>query len=60
MTGASSGEEITGQDRPSPQLAKRMVERATQVKLTDLGYELHQEPSGAVGNTRDRSTPKSC
>jgi hypothetical protein len=40
-------------------LTKRLVERAMSAELTDhLGYELHQEPPGGSGNTRNGSTAK--
>ena len=43
----------------SRELTGRLVERALQAELTEhLGYELHQEPPGGVGNTRNGSTPK--
>jgi putative transposase len=59
MVGAKSGEEITGQGGLLSQLTKRLVERAMEVELTDhLGYELHTEPPGGAGNTRNGSTPK--
>ncbi len=41
------------------QLTKRLVERALEVELTDyLGFELHQQPPGGTGNTRNGGTPK--
>ena len=43
----------------SPQLTKRLVERAMEVELTEhLGYEPHSEPPGGAGNTRNGTTPK--
>jgi putative transposase len=58
MSGASTPQEITGQGGLLAQLTKRMVERAMEVELSDhLGYELHAEPPGGAGNTRNGSTP---
>jgi putative transposase len=59
MSGASTPQEITGQGGLLAQLTKRMVERAMEVELSDhLRYELHAEPPGGAGNTRNGSTPK--
>jgi putative transposase len=59
LAGARSEEEIVGPGGLLAQLTKRLVERAMEVELTDhLGYELHQEPPGGTGNTRNGSTPK--
>ena len=59
LAGAGTEEEITGPGGLLSQLTKRLVERALEVELTDhLGYELHQEPLGGAGNTRNGSTPK--
>ena len=59
LAGAKTEEEIVGPGGLLSQLTKRLVERAMEVELSDhLGYEPHQEPPGATGNTRDGSTPK--
>jgi putative transposase len=59
LAGARTEEEITGPGGLLSQLTRRLVERALEVELTDhLGYELHQEPPGGVGNTRNGSTAK--
>jgi putative transposase len=59
LAGASSEEEIVGPGGLLSQLTKRLVERAMEVELTDhLGYELHREPPGGTGNTRNGSTRK--
>ncbi len=59
LAGARTEEEIAGQGGLLSQLTKRLVERAMEVELTDhLGYELHQEPPGGAGNTRNGSTSK--
>src|SRR5580693_7360896 len=59
LAGARTEEEIAGPGGLLSQLTKRLVERAMEVELTDhLGYEIHQEPPGGVGNTRNGSTPK--
>jgi putative transposase len=59
LAGARTQEEIAGPGGLLGQLTKRLVERAMEVELTDhLGYELHQEPAGGAGNTRNGSTPK--
>jgi putative transposase len=59
LAGAKTEEEIVGPGGLLAQLTKRLVERATEVELTDhLGYERHQEPPGGTGNVRNGSTPK--
>ena len=60
LVGAKTEEEIVGPGGLLSQLTKRLVERALEVELTDhLGYELHREPPGGAGNTRNgRSEPK--
>jgi putative transposase len=59
LAGASTEQEIAGQGGLLGQLTKRLVERAMEVELTDhLGYELHSEPPGGTGNTRNGSTSK--
>jgi putative transposase len=59
LAGAGTEGEIVGPGGLLSQLTKRLVERATEVELTDhLGYEPHQEPPGGAGNTRNGSTPK--
>jgi putative transposase len=59
LGGAKTEEEIVGPGGLLSKLAKRLVERALEVELTDhLGYEPHREPPGGVGNTRNGSTPK--
>src|SRR5260221_10631912 len=59
LAGAKTEAEIVGPGGLLGQLTKRLVERAMEVELTDhLGYELHQEPPGGAGNTRNGSTPK--
>src|SRR5436305_7092518 len=59
LAGAKTEDEIVGPGGLLSQLTKRLVERAMEVELTDhLGYELHQEPLGGAGNTRNGSTPK--
>src|SRR6476646_3111911 len=53
LAGARTEEEIVGPGGLLSQLTKRLVERATEVELTDhLGYEPHHEPPGGTGNTR--------
>src|ERR1700752_800331 len=53
LAGARTEQEIAGPGGLLGQLTKRLVERAMEVELTDhLGYELHQEPPGGLGNTR--------
>jgi putative transposase len=59
LAGARTEEEIVGPGGVLAQLTKRLVERALSAELTEhLGYELHQEPPGGTGNTRNGSTPK--
>lgn len=59
LSGARSEEEIVGPGGLLAELTRRLVERALAGELTDhLGYELHQEPPGGAGNTRNGSTPK--
>ena len=59
LAGARTEEEIVGPGGVLAQLTKRLVERAMSAELTEhLGYELHQEPPGGVGNTRNGSTGK--
>jgi putative transposase len=59
LAGARTEEEIVGPGGVLAKLTSRLVERALQAELTEhLGYELHQEPPGGVGNTRNGSTPK--
>ena len=59
LAGASTEEEIAGPGGVLAQLTKRLVERAMEVELTDhLGYELHAEPPGGAGNTRNGTSPK--
>jgi putative transposase len=59
LAGAKTEQEIVGPGGLLGQLTKRLVERAMEVELTDhLGYEVHQEPPGGVGNTRNGTTPK--
>jgi len=59
LAGARTEEEIVGPGGVLARLTKRLVERALQAELTEhLGYELHQEPPGGVGNTRNGSTAK--
>src|SRR5580704_2465163 len=59
LAGASSEEEIVGPGGLLSQLTQRLVERALEVEITDhLGYELHREPPGGTGNTRNGSTRK--
>src|SRR6516164_9988650 len=59
LAGARTEEEIVGPGGVLAQLTKRLVERALRAELTEhLGYELHQEPPGGVGNTRNGSTAK--
>src|SRR5919201_1763875 len=59
LAGARTEEEIVGPGGVVAQLTKRLVERAMSAELTEhLGYELHQEPPGGVGNTRNGSTAK--
>ena len=59
LAGARTEEEIVGPGGVLARLTKRLVERALQAELTEhLGYELHQEPAGGVGNTRNGSTAK--
>jgi putative transposase len=59
LAGARSEEEIVGPGGVLAQLTKRLVERALSAELSEhLGYELHQEPPGGTGNTRNGSTPK--
>jgi putative transposase len=60
LAGASTEDEIAGPGGLLAELTKRLVERAMEVELTDhVGYELHQEPPGGAGNTRNGATPKS-
>src|SRR5437588_7312339 len=59
LAGARSEEEIVGPGGVLARLTKRLVERVMSAELSEhLGYELHQEPPGGVGNTRNGSTPK--
>jgi putative transposase len=59
LAGARTEEEIVGPGGVLAQLTKRLVERAMSAELTEhLGYELHQEPPGGTGNTRNGSTAK--
>jgi hypothetical protein len=59
LAGARTEEEIVGPGGVLAQLTKRLVERAMSAELTEhLGYELHQEPPGGAGNTRNGSTAK--
>ena len=59
LAGARSEEEIVGPGGVLAQLTKRLVERAMAAELTEhLGYELHQEPPGGTGNTRNGSMAK--
>ena len=59
LAGARTEEELVGPGGVLAQLTKRLVERAMQAELTEhLGYELHQEPPGGTGNTRNGSTGK--
>ncbi len=59
LAGARSEEEIVGSGGVLAQLTKRLVERAMAAELTEhLGYELHQEPPGGTGNTRNGSMAK--
>jgi putative transposase len=59
LAGASTEQEIAGPGGLLAELTKRLVERAMEVELTDhVGYELHQEPPGGAGNTRNGTTPK--
>jgi putative transposase len=59
LAGARTEEEIVGPGGVLAQVTKRLVERALRAELTEhLGYELHQEPPGGVGNTRNGSTAK--
>ena len=59
LAGARTEEELVGPGGVLARLTKRLVERAMQAELTEhLGYELHQEPPGGTGNTRNGSTPK--
>jgi putative transposase len=59
LGGARTEEEIVGPGGVLAQLTKRLVERAMSAELSEhLGYELHQEPPGGTGNTRNGSTPK--
>src|SRR6202163_810792 len=59
LAGARTEEEIAGPGGLLGQLTKRLVERAMEVELTDhLGYELHQEPAGGTGNTRNGAMSK--
>jgi putative transposase len=59
LAGVRTEQEIAGPGGLLGELTKRLVERAMEVELTDhLGYELHQEPPGGTGNTRNGSTPK--
>src|SRR5690349_16646376 len=47
LAGARTDEEISGPGGLLSQLARRLVERALEVELTDhLGYGPHQEPPG--------------
>ena len=58
LAGASTEEEIAGPGGLLAELTKRLVERAMEVELTDhVGYELHQEPPGGSGNTRNGTSP---
>src|SRR5512133_4173713 len=57
LAGARTEEEIVGPGGVLAQLTKRLVERALSAELTEhLGYELHQEPPGGTGNTRNGGT----
>src|SRR5881392_981341 len=59
LAGAKTEEEIVGPGGLLADLTRRLVERAMEVELSDhLGYEPHQEPPGATGNTRDGLIPK--
>ena len=59
LAGARTEEELVGPGGLLAQLTRRLVERAMEVELTDhLGYELHQEPPGGTGNTRNGATAK--
>src|SRR6476620_1833268 len=59
LAGARTEEEIVGPGGVLAQLTKRLVERAMSAELTEhLGYELHQEPPGGSGNTRNGGTEK--
>jgi transposase-like protein len=59
LAGTRTEEEIVGPGGLLAGLAKRLVERALEVELTDhLGYEHGQAPPGGAGNTRNGTTPK--
>src|SRR3954453_1896116 len=59
LAGASTEEEIAGPGGLLAELAKRLVERALEVELTEhVGYEPHCEPPGGAQNTRNGTTPK--
>jgi putative transposase len=59
LAGASTEAEIAGPGGLLAELTKRLVERATEVELTDhVGYEPHQKPPGGAGNQRTGTTPK--
>jgi putative transposase len=59
LAGARTEDEIVGPGGLLAELTKRLVERAMAAELTEhLGYELHAEPPGGAGNTRNGSMPK--
>jgi putative transposase len=59
LAGARTEEEIVGPGGVLAQLTKRLVARAMSAELTEhLGDELHLEPPGGAGNTRNGSTAK--
>jgi putative transposase len=59
LAGARTEEEIVWPGGVLAQLTKRLVERAMSAELSEhLGYELHQEPPGGIGNARNGSMPK--
>jgi putative transposase len=59
LAGARTAEEIAGPDGLLRQLTRRLLERALQAELTEhLGYELHAEPPGGAGNTRNGQPAK--
>src|ERR687886_664222 len=57
LAGARTEEELVGPGGLLADLTRRLVERALSAELTEhLGYELHREPPGGVGNARNGTT----
>ena len=59
LAGRTGQVEVLGRDGLLGELMKRLMERAMAGELTaHLGYELHHEPPGGTGNTRNGASPK--